>query len=122
MSGETVVANVKVAYIRSQYKDLREWMSEENNVYIGRGGIVFVPDKGSKRRWPPAASKWSNPYKDGALEDRLELYERHLDALLTDEHNREEFQLLRGKTLGCWCKPSPCHGDVIVRRLDAGKK
>ena len=20
-----------------------------------------------------------------------------------------------GKTLGCWCKPSPCHGDVLVK-------
>jgi Domain of unknown function (DUF4326) len=19
---------------------------------------------------------------------------------------------LMGKTLGCWCKPSPCHGDI----------
>lgn len=22
---------------------------------------------------------------------------------------------LRGKILGCWCKPKPCHGDVIAR-------
>ncbi len=20
----------------------------------------------------------------------------------------------RGKALGCWCKPEPCHGDVLV--------
>jgi len=24
---------------------------------------------------------------------------------------------LRGKRLGCWCKPLPCHGDVIVELL-----
>ena len=22
---------------------------------------------------------------------------------------------LDGKTLGCWCAPNPCHGDVLVR-------
>lgn len=21
---------------------------------------------------------------------------------------------LRGKTLGCWCKPDACHGDVLA--------
>jgi hypothetical protein len=22
---------------------------------------------------------------------------------------------LRGKVLGCWCKPAECHGDVLAR-------
>ena len=22
---------------------------------------------------------------------------------------------LNGTTLGCWCKPNPCHGDVLVK-------
>lgn len=26
-----------------------------------------------------------------------------------------EIPLLAGKTLGCWCKPNPCHGDVLVK-------
>lgn len=26
----------------------------------------------------------------------------------------EELLLLKGKTLGCWCKPEACHGDVLV--------
>ena len=25
---------------------------------------------------------------------------------------------LRGKKLGCWCKPDPCHGDVIIDYLN----
>ena len=25
---------------------------------------------------------------------------------------------LRGKTLGCWCKPLACHGDVIAHFVD----
>ena len=27
---------------------------------------------------------------------------------------------LRGKRLGCWCKPGPCHADVLAAWLDAG--
>lgn len=27
---------------------------------------------------------------------------------------------LRGKILGCWCSPEPCHGDVIVKYLEGG--
>jgi hypothetical protein len=26
---------------------------------------------------------------------------------------------LRGKTLGCFCKPHPCHGDIIAAYLDS---
>ena len=26
---------------------------------------------------------------------------------------------LRGKVLGCWCKPASCHGDVIAEIIDA---
>ena len=24
---------------------------------------------------------------------------------------------LEGKELGCWCKPSPCHGDILIKLL-----
>lgn len=29
---------------------------------------------------------------------------------------------LSGKTLGCWCKPKPCHGDIIVEWLNNYKE
>jgi hypothetical protein len=25
---------------------------------------------------------------------------------------------LKDKTLGCWCKPKACHGDVLVKLAD----
>jgi Domain of unknown function (DUF4326) len=25
---------------------------------------------------------------------------------------------LKDKTLGCWCKPEPCHGDVLIELAD----
>jgi hypothetical protein len=27
---------------------------------------------------------------------------------------------LRGKVLGCWCAPGPCHGDVLARIANDG--
>ena len=60
-------------------------------------------------------SKWGNPFsigKDGTREEVIEKYERYLMGkveLLTSLHE------LRGKVLGCWCKPLACHGDVLVR-------
>jgi Domain of unknown function (DUF4326) len=26
---------------------------------------------------------------------------------------------LRGKRLGCWCKPLPCHADILAEFADA---
>jgi hypothetical protein len=28
---------------------------------------------------------------------------------------------LEGKTLGCFCKPKPCHGDVLLELLSQKK-
>ena len=25
---------------------------------------------------------------------------------------------IRGHTLGCWCKPNKCHGDIIIKLLN----
>ena len=30
----------------------------------------------------------------------------------------EEIKSLQGKILGCWCKPLPCHGDVLAELAD----
>ena len=36
-------------------------------------------------------------------------YEQHLrDNLIND------LAELEGKVIGCWCKPEPCHGDLLV--------
>ena len=42
------VANCKVKYIRPKYNNLKEWMEDEQNIYIGRLGIVFI----NKVRFP----------------------------------------------------------------------
>lgn len=68
-------------------------------VYIGRG------------------SKWGNPFRigpDGTREEVIAKYEKWIKQ---QPHLLQSLHELRGKTLVCFCKPKPCHGDVLVKLL-----
>ena len=59
-------------------------------------------------------SKWRNTFtvKKYGLEKCLELYEKRVRS--TPELI-EAIGELEGMELGCWCKPNPCHGDVLIK-------
>lgn len=111
------VVNVKVAYIRPEFDNLKEWMDEKNNIYIGRVGVVFVTDsEGNKHRWPPKASIFANPYKlqtKHTFEDMINClteYEKHLETLMKNPEIIELMKSFRDKIkkgeelkFGCWC-------------------
>lgn len=64
-------------------------------------------------------SKWGNPWqvgKDGTREQVVEKYRVMLETspVLVEEARKE----LKGKTLGCWCAPKPCHGDVLIEFIE----
>ena len=80
------------------------------DVYIGRPG------------------PWGNPFSHkpstvrgtvrvATREEAVRRYEAWLLAQpgLVARARRE----LRGKVLGCWCKPDRCHGDVLARIANA---
>jgi hypothetical protein len=72
-------------------------------VYIGRG------------------SAFGNPYrmgKDGDRKTVIEKFRKHFQKRLHNERFKKAVEDLRGKTLGCFCKPEACHGDVIVEYLE----
>ena len=60
----------------------------------------------------------------GTAEERtrvIELFKRYFyKRMHEDRAFFNAVQALRGKVLGCWCKPLPCHGDVIKAFLDCG--
>ncbi len=80
------------------------------DVYIGRAMPGF------------AASRFANPFRigpDGSRAMVLSRYRSFLrDLLARDPQAREALEDLRGKRLGCWCKPEDCHGDILVLALD----
>lgn len=107
------VVNVKVAFIRPQYHNLKEWMSDPQNVYVARAGVVFIDGE----RFPKKSSKFANPFKivkDGTREEVLEMYRDWLEQQIAEGIiTQDDLESLRGKTLGCWCAPEPCHADVL---------
>tara|TARA_B100000700_G_C15063546_1_gene867794 strand:- start:9987 stop:10262 length:276 start_codon:yes stop_codon:yes gene_type:complete len=76
---------------------------EKCDVYCGRG------------------SKYGNPYvigEDGNRDNVISLYRNWLwNEIQTRRITIKELQSLNGKKLGCYCKPKPCHCDVIVRAI-----
>jgi len=118
------VVNVKVGHIRPEYDNLKEWMEDPENVYVGRKGIVFITmEDGKKERFPKNDSVFCNPFKvgkDGTLEEVVVKFENYMrEKLEKNEDNIvEELKKLKGKNLGCWCKPNKCHGDRLLELIE----
>ena len=79
---------------------------ESFDVYIGR----------EERSYRLPRSLWHNPFMIGRDGTRNEVIAKYRDYL-TSSYLRARVEELRGKRLGCWCKPSACHGDVLVEML-----
>lgn len=81
---------------------------EKYNVYIGR------PGKGED-------GYFGNPFDQYKRADNIALFHRYFYFRLnTDPVFRKGVEALKGKILGCFCKPLDCHGDVIQEYVDAG--
>lgn len=87
------------------------------DVYIGRGR-----DPRSGR-----PGEWGNPYSHRpsrvpgvivvpTVEEPIECYRRRLWKEIRSERlPLDRLAALAGKTLGCWCAPGPCHGEVLAQ-------
>jgi hypothetical protein len=65
-------------------------------------------------------SKWGNPYKIGKDGNRNEVIEKFATYFI-QSGLVNEIEELRGKTLGCHCRPQRCHLDIIVEELERTK-
>ena len=63
-------------------------------------------------------SKWGNPFKIGIDGTREDVIEQYRDWIQTQSHLLNSLEELRGKTLGCFCSPQACHGDILVELLN----
>jgi len=91
-------------FLKMGYTDLVDWLKDENHIYIGRNMVFYVPGA--------VKSKWANPFnvKKYGRDECLRMYREHI--LNSDLKN--QLSELKGKVLGCWCCPEPCHGDILV--------
>ncbi len=60
-------------------------------------------------------SKWGNPFAIGRDGTRDEVIAKYQAWLLKQPDLMAALPELKGKTLGCWCAPKACHGDVLSR-------
>lgn len=81
----------------------------EYDVYIGRAG------KGED-------GYFGNPYVLHIEQQRgstLANYKKYFyERIRNDKEFKEKIEALKGKTLGCFCKPNACHGDIIADYLN----
>ncbi len=93
--------DVEVTRVVNLYK-------ERYDVYIGRGG------QGKD-------GYFGNPFPLGGStrEEVLEKYRAYFNKrVLEDAEFKQRVLELKGKVLGCFCKPKACHGDVIVEFVE----
>lgn len=84
--------------IQTKVVNLRK---DRYDVYIGRG------------------SKWGNPFrmKNNSIEERNRVCDAYEQWFWTTELPKSLHEL-KGKTLGCYCKPLRCHGDFLAKEVD----
>lgn len=84
---------INIRTVRSQ--------AESDLVYVGR------------------PSKWGNPFKIGEDGTREEVVERYRTWIQEQPELMADLHTFKGRTLGCYCAPLPCHADVLAELADA---
>lgn len=82
---------------------------EEFDVYIGRAGHGLDGTFGNPIRLQEGESRGST----------IQLFKAYfLERIEKDTEFRRRVLELKGKRLGCFCVPKPCHGQVLVEWLE----
>jgi hypothetical protein len=115
----TTTVNIRKSELnKNGYKDLNDWLKDEDHVYIGRNMSFYVPGADG--------SIWQNPFKVAkndkktnknkyTLDESLNKYREYIE---NNEQLKNRLCELKGKTLGCWCKPNKCHGDILCELIN----
>ncbi len=99
------------ATVASQVVNVRtlkeRWQTNPQYVYIGR----------KNSRYGLRDSKWRNPYPLKKEIEREQILAKFREYILSRPDLVAQLGELEGKILVCWCKPKPCHGDILVELL-----
>lgn len=82
--------------------------------------VVYVGRAMHRGGWHLAASPLANPFRPGRDGTREEVMAAYREYLLGRPDLLTQLPDLRGRRLGCWCVPLPCHAQVIAELADAG--
>ena len=116
------IVNTQTKFIRPRYRDLREWMNDKQNAYIGRKHEVFVSvskNSHKKERFPYRSSVFANPYRvtmNMSQGQVIKLYEEHIRLKLAFYPELiYDLLSLKGKNIG---STNPNHAVVLLKLID----
>ena len=79
----------------------------------------------NERKWDVKIDRSSvlgNPFrigKDGNREEVIKKYRTYLyNCIKVSDQLNCLADMKEDTVLGCWCKPKPCHGDVIINAVN----
>lgn len=98
----------------------KNWHEDSQYVYIGRGGKGQKGTFGNPIVYGAVCVRCGATHSSGG--ETLACYRGYLwNRLCIDAEFKALIQTLKGKTLVCFCKPAPCHGDILAQYLDTGR-
>ena len=89
----------------------KEYPNGIDYVYIGNL-IWRHPDKYPQTKW---GNPWAKDLKKYGRDKVVAMYREHI---LANPELMNQLHELKDKTLGCWCKPEKCHGDILAELAD----
>lgn len=91
------------------------------DVYIGRAGHGYDGYFGNPIKVGDVCCECGQIHRDGG--STLGCYTKYLyRRLMSDTDFRDRVLDLQGRRLGCFCKPRPCHGDILAKLADEAAK
>jgi hypothetical protein len=71
-------------------------------------------------------AEWEENVPNKEFDQEMTLYKEAIDKyeeyLLQNNELMNSLHEIKGKTLGCWCKPKRCHGEILVKYANKGNK
>lgn len=93
-------SNLKQTLKRVVLTSVVNIQQDDYDIFIGRGG------------------QWGNPFIMGVDGTREEVIEKYRQWIMTQPQLLAQLPILKGKRLGCYCKPLTCHGDILCELVE----
>jgi hypothetical protein len=81
--------------------------------------VVYVGRPMHRGGWRLPGSPLASPFRPGPDGSRQDVLAKYRQYLLSRPDLIALLPGLRGRRLGCWCVPEPCHAQVIAELADA---
>ena len=102
-----------------QYRAYKKWKKIKMEQTMEEGGVVNLRQDDFDV-YIGRGSRFGNPFvigKDGNRTEVIRMYREWITGIEEgpyDPPTKEVIMTLKGKVLGCFCKPKACHGDVLI--------